>query len=65
MVASPSAMPFWGGDRQVHLVRVRVGVRASVRVRVRARVRFTWADHRQRCATTRPLRGAARSVDRL
>ena len=37
MVASPSAIPFWGGERQVHLVRVRVGVRDSVRVRVRAR----------------------------
>ena len=37
MVASPSAMPFWGGERQVHLVWVRVGVRDSVRVRVRAR----------------------------
>ena len=37
MVASPSAMPFWGGERQVHLVRVRAGIRDSVRVRVRAR----------------------------
>ena len=36
-VASPSAIPCWGGERQVHLVRVRLGVRDSVRARIRAR----------------------------